>query len=346
VASRIVKIYIFLVLLLVSILPSIYFILPSFEVTQKEKPQTYAGDFHFIQSADGYELFVRTRHISDTLPTLIFLTDIPSRANTPFENNLADSLLPHANLVFPDYRAAGKSERFKSFSAYSLENYVSDIKSIVTALNLKNVSIVGHGFGALVAKLASDQPDSKIQKLILINPTPDFDESAKRASAFLAEEFKNNDGSDEHVPFYYEMYGYSLEEEIGFFGSSKIFASMDYYKRWFVDTLNAEKLDVEYLVTNSLYSYDELTANHLPSSTIGLMYGLFKTPQNGAFASYSLPTLVLVGEKDVFTDQALFKAQADSIPKLRYKSISNSAHYPYIESPDSTVKAMLRFLHD
>lgn len=345
-AFRVVKIYIFLVLILVSILPTIYFILPSFEVTQKEKPSGYAGEFHFIQSHDGRELFVREIHRSDTLPTLVFLADIPSRANSAYEVALADSLLPHANLVFPDFRAAGKSERFKWFSSYNLENYVADVSAVIASLNLKNVTLVGHGFGALVAKHASDNPENTVQKLILINPTPNFDASAKRASAFLAEDFKNKDGSENQVPFHFEMLGYSLEDEIGFFGSSKIFASMDYYKRWFVDTLNAEKLSLEFIAAEGMYTVEELTATNLPSVTIGLMYGLFKTPHSGAFASYRVPTLVLVGERDVFTDHAFFTAQADSLAELTYTAISNSAHYPYIESPDSTAKAMVQFLHD
>lgn len=345
-ALRVVKIYIFLVLILVSILPTIYFILPAYEVTDKQKPTSYVGDYYFIQSHDEYELFARTLISHDTLPTLIFLADIPSRANLAFEEFLADSLVGKANLVFPDYRAAGKSERFKSFSAYNLLNYVEDLKTITRELKLKNVVLVGHAFGGLIAKLAENDSSELFDKLILVNPTQNFDESAKRVAADLANHFKNMENEDEQVPFYYEMYGYSLEEKIGFFGAAKIFASMDYYKTWFVDTLKAEFVSVEHVQKSAIYSFEEASATHLPSTTIGLMYSLFRTPYEWAFQEFKLPSLILAGEADKFTDESFFKAKADSLDNVRYETIAKSGHFPYIENPDQFLEKIIEFINE
>lgn len=345
-ASRVVKIYIFLVLILVSILPTIYFVMPNFDSVNKEKPSSYYGDYHFIQSHDGYELFVRSEIQDNTFPTLLFLADEPSRANILFEGPLLDSLRGNVNLVFPDYRAAGKSERFKSFSAYNLANYSEDLKTIIQTLKLKHVVVIAQGFGALVSQIALNKDSLLVDKLIYINPTTNFDESAKRAATRLAKRFKNPVSNEYEVPFYYEMHGYELEETIGFFGTSKIFASMDYYKTWFTDTLDADKISFEVLEKNPFYSLEELTASHLPSATIGLMYSLYKTDYTREFRAYKRPTLALVGADDVFTDHNLFKMQADSLNSLEYFAIPQTAHYPYIENPHITARAINKFIYD
>jgi pimeloyl-ACP methyl ester carboxylesterase len=320
--------------------------MPNFDAINKEKPSSYDGDYHFIQSHDDYELFVRTELQNTSFPTLLFLTDEPSRANLLFGDSFLDSLRTNTNLVFPDYRAAGKSERFKSFSAYNLAHYAEDLKTIIQTLDLKHVVIVAQGFGALVSQMAMERDSSLAEKLIYINPTQNFDESAKRAAARLAKRFKNPISDDYEVPFYYEMHGYELEETVGFFGASKIFASMDYYKTWFSDTLDAELISFEALAENPFYSMEEITATHLPSATIGLMYSMYKTDYATQFKQYSRPTLVLVGEEDVFTDHTLFKSQADSLDMVDYFAVPKTAHFPYIENPNATVREINKFIHD
>lgn len=89
---------------------------------------------------------------------------------------ITPELKKHYRLVLFDYVGSGQSD----INAYStqkyatLEGYANDIADIVLALNLYNVSLVGHSVSSIIASIASIRLGERISDITMICPSPYF----------------------------------------------------------------------------------------------------------------------------------------------------------------------------
>lgn len=79
-------------------------------------------------------------------------------------------------VVLFDYVGCGKSDlsAFSKDRYKSLEGYASDIEDILTALDLQDVSIVGHSVSSIIAGLALKKCPDRISDIAMISPSPSF----------------------------------------------------------------------------------------------------------------------------------------------------------------------------
>lgn len=80
------------------------------------------------------------------------------------------------NVVLFDYVGSGKSD-LSSFSQQryaSLEGYAKDIEEILIALDLTNVSIIGHSVSSIIAAIASINCPDRVSNITMICPSPCF----------------------------------------------------------------------------------------------------------------------------------------------------------------------------
>lgn len=331
--SKIFKFYILFVLFLVSSFPAYYFFSPAFSDINRFKANNYQGNYLFYKTKDDVELFARYFPNDESTKLIVFLPDGPGKIDIAFESLIADSIKSQASLLFPDYRGVGKSERSKWTSFYDIENYVSDLALHIEKNQSKDVLIVSHGFGTIVAQKYEDlNPDIDL-KQIMISPIVDYQASAKNGAGAIANRFEISD-RPEQLPLFYEMRGYFVDEEdVGFFGASKILALMDYYKVNFVDTNFAEYISPDFIRSQNVYTREEIYAVSLPSITIGLTYSLYKSNMNTLFANTSSTTHVLFGEFDDMNSKDFFEKQSQAQMKI----IPKVGFYPYIEAPSSVI---------
>lgn len=88
-------------------------------------------------------------------------------ANCRCWDNIASSLSPDFNVIAPDLRGRGNSD--KPDSGYSVKNHVRDIHHTMHRRNIQRTMLMGHSLGALIAlAFAAHYPDS-VEKLILID---------------------------------------------------------------------------------------------------------------------------------------------------------------------------------
>ncbi len=86
-----------------------------------------------------------------------------------------DSTIPYLNItdftwIFVDFRAYGLSKEIEG--EYTLKEASNDIKNLISKLELKSVSLVGHSMSSLIAqRIAIDLKDT-IKTLILVTPIP------------------------------------------------------------------------------------------------------------------------------------------------------------------------------
>jgi sigma-B regulation protein RsbQ len=89
---------------------------------------------------------------------------------------LAPTLAEHHQLVFFDQVGVGKSERSAGNSPryYVLDGFVLDVLEICRALQLRDVVVVGHSAGALIALLAAIQAPDLFAKTVLLAASPRY----------------------------------------------------------------------------------------------------------------------------------------------------------------------------
>lgn len=85
-------------------------------------------------------------------------------------------LIKEYKIVLFDYVGSGKSDlsHYNKDRYSKLEGYAQDIVDICEALNLSNVSLVGHSVSSIIGILASIQSPTLFTKLIMVCPSPCF----------------------------------------------------------------------------------------------------------------------------------------------------------------------------
>src|SRR5437868_9870665 len=79
-------------------------------------------------------------------------------------------LLPlarHYRLVFIDERGSGQSEKLEEVSAYTVDNMVEDVEAVRRALNLGQISLLGHSYGGVLAQAYALKYQKNLSHLIL-----------------------------------------------------------------------------------------------------------------------------------------------------------------------------------
>ncbi|MCB0278560.1 MAG: alpha/beta hydrolase [Calditrichaeota bacterium] len=339
---KILAIYILAVLLLLSIVPTIYF-LQSYSVQfVTEKPLSYSGQYHYFNSDDGFKLFARIRGNKSKLP-IIFLSDGYKYPSLIFELQLSDTLLNQFEFIFPDYRGYGKSERFKNPGNFSVDHLANDIEALRKSVSADSIILMSHGFGTIIAQQYYQKYSAHLKAQILISPIISYDNSAKSAAKKLAEILKTTNPDSVQSTSYFEMEGYSRDDEVGFFGIAKILAHLEETKLLFNDLKNSEKLDINILVNDGFYSESELTVLAYPSLTIGLLYGLYKADFHDDFVSLKKKTLIICGANDFFSGRQSIEYIAAEEP-LDSVFITNSGFYPFLENYNEFEDSILNFL--
>lgn len=96
------------------------------------------------------------------------------------DQNMWRFMLPELEKQFTvvvfDYVGSGQSdlESFSKKRYESLEGYAKDIAEILVALDLENVSIIGHSVSSIIAGIASTHVGDRISDIIMICPSPCF----------------------------------------------------------------------------------------------------------------------------------------------------------------------------
>jgi esterase len=101
--------------------------------------------------------------------------------------NIAPILAEHFHVVMYDLKSHGMSERTRN--GYDLNSMTDDLHSLLEALNLDSVHLVGYSFGGLIAlKMALRFPE-KLKKLAIVEAPDPGDEKARGVIDDYSREF-------------------------------------------------------------------------------------------------------------------------------------------------------------
>lgn len=86
------------------------------------------------------------------------------------------ALETHYQIVLFDYVGSGHSllTDYTKEKYSTLEGYARDISDIIAALQLKDVTIIGHSVSSIIASIASIEMPEIIKKIVMVCPSPCF----------------------------------------------------------------------------------------------------------------------------------------------------------------------------
>ncbi len=125
---------------------------------------------HTFQST-GVRLWYRVAGQGTGTP-IIFLHGGPGEGSQVFQAFGGPELEERWRLVYLDQRGAGRSERPKDASKYSMRILVDDVERLRQRLGSQKVVLLGHSFGTQLATEYAVKYPARVQALVLAAATP------------------------------------------------------------------------------------------------------------------------------------------------------------------------------
>ena len=224
----------------------------------------------------------------------------------------------------PDLRGYGGSSRPKGVGAYALENLEEDVAALIEASEAKEVVLVGHDWGAVIAWYYAMFGRLPISKLIIMNvPHPALMEKGLRTGRQLAKSW---------YIFFFQLpwipeWGLARRdcEAIG-----RVFRDMAVDKSRFPD-------EVLRIYREAAATPGALTA--MLNYYRALIRGLRRTRRRG-IAPINIPTLMIWGEVDAALGKELTYGTEEYVGNLTLRYLPNVSHWVQQEAPE-TVNAMI-----
>ena len=278
--------------------------------------------FEGIKKINNYDTYVRV--IGKGKP-IIILHGGPGMDHTYFLPYM-DKMATHYQLIYYDQRAMGKSSTNLDSSSMSLALLIDDIEALRKELRIREVTILGHSWGGLLAmKYAIKYPKS-IKSLILLNSvsaSKEFDQASfttlnarmSKEDIDKRNELVNSDGMKQGDPqVISDLFRISFRNT--------------FYNKSYADSLN--------LIFPKDYSLRS-----------GLLTHLFK--DLGAYdlhpqlAELNVPTLIVHGDYDALPIEASEKL-ARSIKGSQLVVMRNCGHFPFVEARKEFKEIIVSFM--
>jgi pimeloyl-ACP methyl ester carboxylesterase len=224
----------------------------------------------------------------------------------------------------PDLRGYGGSSRPLGVEAYALENLEEDVAALIEASGAKDVVLVGHDWGAVIAWYYAMFGRLPISKLIIMNvPHPALMEKGWRTRRQLAKSW---------YVFFFQLpwipeWGLSRK---GYEAIGRVFRDMAIDKTRFPD-------EVLRVYREAAAAPGALTA--MLNYYRALIRGRRRT-RGRRLVRIDTPTLMIWGEVDAALGKELTYGTEEHVSNLTLRYLPNVSHWVQQEAPE-TVNAMI-----
>ena len=233
-------------------------------------------------------------------------------------------------VIFYDQLGAGRSDKPDDVSLWRTERFVDELHKLRSALGLKEVHILGHSWGSMLAAEYMLTKPQGVRSLVLASPalsTSRWTSDAKELLKTLPEEMQA---------------AIVRHEAAGTFDSKEYQdAVSEYYKRyvcrltpWPDDVVKAST-EMNMSMYMTMWGPSEFTAT-----------GTLKSFERAeSLKGLSLPVLFTAGRYDEATP-ASTEYYRSLVPGARIKILENSAHLTMQDEPDAYVQVIREFLRE
>ena len=234
-------------------------------------------------------------------------------------------------VIFYDQLGSGNSDRPKDTALYKIDRFVNEIDLLRSALDLKELHILGHSCGGtfLIEYMVTKRPKG-VKSIIFSSPmlsTPVWIDDANILLSQLPVTLQDT------ISKYENIKNYTAPEYLK--ATDSFYARHLSRKSWpYQNTVDCENVPG---FNNDIYNYmwgpTEFTAT-------GTLKDFDRTPDLGSITE---PILFITGEYDEARPETIFKFQKLS-KNADVEIIKDAAHMTMIDQPEQVAKAIRKFL--
>jgi sigma-B regulation protein RsbQ len=218
-------------------------------------------------------------------------------------------------IILIDLVGSGNSdENAYDFDKYSsLEGYADDIVEICDALDLKNLTYVGHSVSAMIGVLANLKKPTIFEKLIMIGPSPRYINDQDYCGGF------SQDDIDELIE--------TLESNYLGWSSAMAPAIMG----------NADKPELAEELEQSFCQTNPEIAKHFAKAT-------FLGDNRSDLNKLTTETLILQCNSDIIASIEVGQYVHKHVSNSEFVLLDATGHCPHLSAPKQTIEAMKSYL--
>jgi pimeloyl-ACP methyl ester carboxylesterase len=252
-------------------------------------------------------IFVMERGQRDRLPVLFV-------HGFPFSHKI---WLNQIEVVSRDYYAIaydvrGHGESYVGDGQFTVEGHVDDLFSLLDAMKLPRVVVIGLSMGGYIALRALEREPDRFLAAVLCDTRSEADSSDAKLKRHANILLVKREGSEVFADRFLQA----------------IFAEKSY----------VTKPDAVELVR-------QIIARTPPLSIAGTLLALAgRTDTTGSLSNIGIPTLILVGEHDGITPPSAAEAMHALIPHSELHVVPAAAHMSNLENPEFFNEKLLHFL--
>ena len=229
-------------------------------------------------------------------------------------------LVPHFEadyrLVLMDHvgtAEAGVPADYDPEAYLRLERYAEDVAVVVEALDLRDVTLVGHSVSAMICGLATELLGDRVRDLVMIGPSPYYLNDGDYRGGFRPEDIAG------------------LLESIGgnYVGWSGAMAPA---------IMGEDHPEEGQALVATFCEQDPRVALVFARAT-------FEPDYRGALGGIAVPTLVLQTRRDIIAPEHVGRYVAEHLPRGRFHQLEATGHLPNYSAPAETAAAIKAFLH-
>jgi pimeloyl-ACP methyl ester carboxylesterase len=228
--------------------------------------------------------------------------------------------LPREGLQVVAFDHRGHGESTLGDSGHSIDNLAADMRTVLEALNLRDVILVGHSMGGVaVQAFALRHPDvlhERVRGLVLASTLAKTSVAASRPLRGLAERVTG---------------GFDLRKMMARPNLGTMFARIGFGREPLASHIELNR--------EMLAACDSTTAREATTTLLGL-------DLTGELPTLDIPTLVLGGTADVITPPAESRRLAELIPGARLHLFEGAGHMLMLERSDEFDAMLTDFARD
>lgn len=267
-----------------------------------------------IVSAPEADLYIELVGPADA-PAVYYLHGGPGYNSYSFRDIAGDELTEQL-VIYPDQRGDGRS----SGKPADPDVLAADVITILDTLELPRVSLLAHGFGALIALHAATRHPERVQKLLLVNPWVDMPLLARTLQREAAVQSGNTDlalppegaiAEDEPDP------EDLLEQAFGWVSPKRLLDDMQFPKA--SSRLRLEHSDAEAMIGSS-------SGENLP--------GFWSWSAKPMLAAVRHRTVIVGSQHDRSSYPEQVEVVLEGLPHALF-SLLDAGHYPWLDDPEA-----------
>ena len=267
-------------------------------------------------------------------PPVIFLHGGPGYNSYSFARIAGPSLEKSLRMVYLDQRGSGRSERPWTRD-YKMQTLVADVDALRRSLGVRQVALIGHSFGGVLAlEYAAAHPEN-VSKLVLVDILFDAPLQCRYRRESLA-------------TLRPEAYARVAKDTVDSAGVHRSDCELEFRALRGADR---EAFSNEMMFPDSVrrLTQDSIDKASGLRNTGELSNALFNAGLlNYRFTAWdrltNIPALVIAGGKDRAVGGPPARELARRLAKGRYVELPRGGHFPYLEEPDAFAREVSAFL--